>query len=344
MPQGLMRSNRLRSIAMGVAVAAVVVLFVVSLGVGVRDIPVSHVVDALIHADRSPGNPRLDEVNVLWDQRIPRGLLALFVGAALAMSGAIIQAMTRNPLADPGILGVNAGSAFAIVVAISVFGIGSYWGYVWFALVGAAVAAVVVYALANTGRAGATPVRLALAGVALAAFLGGVTQGMVLIDSAAFTTMRFWQAGSITNRGYGVVAAVAAFVVIGAVIAIAVSRALNAVALGDDMAVALGVPLTRVRVLGVAAVTLMCGAATAAAGPIGFVGLMIPHVVRWIVGPDQRWILPFSMVGGAILLVCADMLGRVTLNDEEIPAGIITAFIGAPVLIMLARRRTASEL
>lgn len=339
-----MRSNRLRSIAMAVAIAAVVVLFVVSLGVGVRDIPVSHVIDALIHQDRSPDNPDLDEVNVLWDQRIPRGLLAILVGAALAMSGAIIQAMTRNPLADPGILGVNAGSAFAIVIAISVFGIGSYWGYIWFALVGAAVAAVLVYALANSGRAGATPVRLALSGVALAAFLGGVTQGMVLIDSAAFTTMRFWQAGSITNRGTGVVIGVGAFVVIGTIVAVIVSRALNAVALGDDLAVALGVPLTRVRVLGVVAVTLMCGAATAAAGPIGFVGLMVPHVVRWIVGPDQRWILPFSLAGGAILVLCADLLGRVTLNDEEIPAGIITAFIGAPVLILLARRRMASEL
>ncbi|MGO3325944.1 FecCD family ABC transporter permease, partial [Gordonia sp. (in: high G+C Gram-positive bacteria)] len=294
--------------------------------------------------DRSPGNPNLDEVNVLWDQRIPRGLLAVLVGAALAMSGAIIQAMTRNPLADPGILGVNSGSAFAIVIAISVFGISSYWGYIWFALVGAAVAAVLVYALANSGRAGATPVRLALSGVALAAFLGGVTQGMVLLDSAAFTTMRFWQAGSITNRGTSVVVGVGAFVLVGTIVAVIVSRALNAVALGDDLAVALGVPLTRVRVLGVIAVTLMCGAATAAAGPIGFVGLMVPHVVRWIVGPDQRWILPFSLAGGAILVLCADLLGRVTLNDEEIPAGIITAFIGAPVLILLARRRMASEL
>ena len=252
--------------------------------------------------------------------------------------------MTRNPLADPGILGVNAGAAFFVAFAVGVLGVTGIGSYIWFTFAGAVVATIVVYALGSLGRAGATPIRLTLSGIALGAVLGGVTSGMLLLDPDAFDRMRFWGAGSLAGRGLDIASEVAPFIALGVFLAALIARPLNAIALGDDLAQSLGANVIRTRIVGVVAVTLLAGAATAAAGPIGFVGLMIPHMVRWFVGPDQRWILIYTVFAAPGLLLLSDVVGRIVIRPGELQVGIVTAFVGAPVLIVLVRRKKASGL
>ncbi|ORM37811.1 iron chelate uptake ABC transporter family permease subunit [Williamsia sp. 1135] len=336
--QGLAATNARRALGWLVGVAILALVCLLSIAIGAKDIPFGTVWDALWSYDNSG-----DHI-IIRDLRIPRTVLGLLVGVALGIGGALIQAMTRNPLADPGILGVNAGAAFAVALAVGVLGYTGIWAYIWFAFAGAVVVTVVVYALGSVGRGGATPIRLTLAGVAIGAVLTGVTTGLILLDPQAFDQMRFWNAGSIAGRGLDVSGAVAPFIVVGLVLAFAIARPLNAVAMGDDLARSLGANVTRTRVIGVIAVTLLCGAATAAAGPIAFVGLMVPHVARWIVGPDQRWILAYTLVFAPILLLLSDVIGRVIIRPGEMQVGIVTAFVGAPVLIFLVRRGKASGL
>lgn len=333
------RNHRLRR-AVGFVVAAVglLVLVLVSIAVGAKQIPLPDVIDALVD------NSREGDDFIIWDLRVPRTVIAVCVGAALGVSGALIQALTRNPLADPGILGVNAGAAFFVALGVAYFSVGSVGGYVWFAFAGALVVTVAVYVIGSAGRGPADPVRLTLAGVALGAVLSGIVTAMVLLDPRAFDKMRNWNAGSVVGRGYDVLLPVLPFLVVGLLLAATAARSLNAVALGDDLANSLGTSVTRTRVVVIIAVTLLAGGATAIAGPIGFVGLMVPHIARWIVGPDQRWILAYTLVLAPSLLLAADVLGRVVMRPGEIPVGIVTAFVGAPVLIILVRRKKASGL
>lgn len=319
--------------------ALLVVVSLASLLVGARPVAVSTVLDALFAYDGGSA-----EHIIVRDYRLPRTLLGLLCGAAFGVSGALIQAATRNPLADPGILGVNAGAVFFVTLSVGLFGFHSIDAYLWFAFVGAILVTLAVYALGAAGRDGATPVRLVLAGVALSAVLGGIGSAITLLDPQAFDSMRFWSIGSVAGRNMEIVATVAPFIGAGLVIALVAARSLNAVALGDDLARSLGTSLLRARILAVVAVTLLAGAGTAAAGPIGFVGLMVPHVVRWLTGPDQRWIISLTMIHAPVLLLAADIAGRLILFPGELEAGIVTAFIGAPVLILLARRRQASSL
>ncbi|MFC6013757.1 FecCD family ABC transporter permease [Nocardia lasii] len=335
---GTVTSNRGRSLGLLVAAAILLVALALSLTVGTRDIPLAAVWDALWNYDGSA-----DQL-VVRSLRVPRTMLGLLVGMALGVAGALIQAMTRNPLADPGILGVNAGAAFFVALAVAIFGFTSIWQYMWFAFLGAVVVTVAVYLLGSQGRGGTTPIRITLSGVAIGAVLYGITNGLMLIDPKTFDHLRFWYAGSIAGADPGVVWAISGFVVAGLVLAFAVARPLNSIALGDDLARSLGVDIANTRRLGIIAVTLLCGAATAAAGPIGFVGLMVPHVARWLVGPDQRWILPYTVLGASTLVLLSDVLGRIVLRPTELQVGIVTAFVGAPVLIMLVRRRKASGL
>jgi iron complex transport system permease protein len=281
---------------------------------------------------------------VVRELRVPRTILGIAVGAALGLAGALMQALTRNPLADPGILGVNAGAAAAVVFAIGVLGLTSLQAYVWFAFVGAAVTAVVVYALGAMGRAGATPVRLALAGTAVSAAFSAFTSAVVLLDTTTFDAFRFWSVGALADRGTYVLKSVSPFLIVGVLLALALSRSLNAIALGDDTGRALGAHIGRTRALGALAVTLLCGAATAAVGPIGFVGLTVPHIARAITGPDQRWVLPYSLVLAPILLLSSDIIGRVVMKPGELQVGIVTAFVGAPAFIALVRRRRIAAL
>lgn len=329
-------SRRLIGFLVGLAVVAV--LAFLSLWVGAKPVPVDAVWQVL------SSNALSDDAILIRDSRLPRTILAILVGAALAVGGALIQAMTRNPLADPGLLGVNSGAAFFVAIAVGILGITSLGNYLWFAFVGAAVAAVLVYAVGSRGPSRGSPIRLTLAGVAVTALLTGVTTGLTLLNPDAFDQMRFWYAGAIAGRDMSVVVAVAPWIAAGFVLALAASRSLNAMALGDDTARALGASVRRTRAIGMIAVTLLCGAATAAAGPISFAGLMVPHVARWVVGPEQRWIMAYSVVGGAGLVLLADIVARVAVPPGELPVGLLTAFFGAPVLIALVRSSKASAL
>lgn len=330
------RRQALRLAGLVASVAALAVVAVLGIAVGAKQIPLDQVWHGVFHYSGS------DTDVVIRDVRYPRTLLGLLVGAALGLAGTVMQALTRNPLADPGVLGINAGASAAVVTAISFFGVTSLAGYVWWAFAGAAVVSVAVYVLGGTRSA--TPVRLALAGTALSAVLVGYINAVNLLDTAALDKMRFWTVGSLAAATMPTVTRIAPFLAVGALFALLLARPLNALALGDDQARALGTRLTRTRVLAMAAVTLLCGGATAACGPIVYVGLMVPHAVRALTGPDMRWILPYSAVLSPVLLVGADVLGRVVARPGELQVGIVTALIGGPVFIFLVRRRRMAQL
>lgn len=281
---------------------------------------------------------------LVWDYRIPRTLIAICVGASLAVAGGLVQALTRNPLGDPGILGVNAGAAFAVTLVIWLADMTATSQLIWAALVGAALTTLAVVAVGSSGRGPATPLRMTLAGVAIAAVLSGITSGLRLLDTRTFDQFRVWSSGSVVGRDLGDLLSVAPLMALGVIIALAVARPLNALGMGDDVAASLGTRVPRTRTLTVLGISLLAGSATAVAGPIGFVGLMVPHAVRWATGPDQRCILPLAILGGAVLLVVSDVVARVLLMGREIPVGVVTAFVGAPVLILLVRRKRVSTL
>lgn len=318
----------------GIGLAAVCML---SLGVGARPIPPAVVLEAVIAYDDS-------DIHAVVRQRLPRTVLGLLVGGALGGCGALIQAYTRNPLADPGLLGVNAGATFAVTMGAGFLGLRAPHQYVWLALGGALATTVLVYLIGRSGRGGATPVRLVLTGVAVEAILVGLSSFIILKNLAIFQALRFWGIGSLGGRDPAVLAAVAPVIAVGAVLAVPTATMLNATALGDDLGRGLGARLPLTRALAVAGVTLLGGGAVAMAGPIGFVGLMVPHVVRWFTGPDQRLLLFGSVLAAPTLLLGADVLGRVVLPGGELPVGVATAIVGAPVLIVLARRQKVGAL
>ncbi|MDT8913057.1 iron chelate uptake ABC transporter family permease subunit [Amycolatopsis sp. PS_44_ISF1] len=314
--------------------AVLLAVVVASLVIGTRAIAPSVVLDAVLHG--AAGRP--DEL-VVTRVRVPRTVIGLLAGAALGVAGAIIQGVTRNPLSDPGILGVNSGASLGVVLAISAFGIQSMSGYVWFGFAGAALAAVVVYGVGSLGRDGATPLKIVLAGAACSAAFGSLTTGLLVTDDLTFDQFRFWQVGSLAGRDLAVVAQAAPFLVAGAVLAAGCGRRLNGLALGDDVARALGQNVVLSRILCALAVVVLCGTATAMAGPIAFVGLVVPHAARLLTGPDHRWLLPYSMLLAPLLVLAADIAGRVAAPPGEVQVGIVTAVLGAPVFVLLVRRR-----
>lgn len=285
-----------------------------------------------------------DADRVIRYLRFPRTAAGLLAGMALGLSGAVMQGITRNPLADPGILGVNAGAALAVVVAIGVLGVQTLTGYVWFAMAGALVATIVVYAVGAVGRGGATPVKLALAGAAMSALLGSVSSAITLLDLSTLNEFRFWVVGSLTLATGSIVAQALPFLAVGTVLALALGRSLNQIALGEDLASSLGTRVDLIRILAGASIVLLAGTATAMAGPIGFVGLAVAHAARAVVGPDYRWILPWSLVLAPTVLLLSDVIGRLVARPDELQVGIITALIGAPLFIALVRRRKLADL
>ena len=318
-------------------VAGLAAVVVASFAIGARDIDLSTTIAALF--GRGEGTDGM----VVVDLRGPRTVIGLVAGAALGLAGALMQGVTRNPLADPGILGVNAGASLLVIVAIAVFGVSSASGYVWFAFVGAALATVLVY-LVGSGRGGATPLSLTLAGAAVTAMLTALITLVLLTDLDTLSQFRFWQVGSLTGRDLATVATVAPFIAVGVVLALVLGPRLNVLALGDDLATGLGQSVTVTRIAAAIAVVLLCGGATAIAGPIVFVGLVVPHIARRIVGPDYRWILAYSLLLGPILLLVADIIGRLVVRPAELEAGMLVAAIGAPVLVTLVRRSRVSAL
>lgn len=316
-----------------VSVGVLALILLASLALGARDIAPADVVQALV--DRQIGDADHD---VVWDQRMPRTIVGLAVGAALALAGTVMQGITRNPLADPGLLGVNAGASLFVVLAITLVGVTSPSGNVWFAFAGAAVAAVVVYGIGAIGREGATPVKLALAGTALTAGLSSIITLILLTDDSSLNSYRRWSVGSLAGRSVDELTAVAPFLIMGAVIALATGRTLNLLAMGDDLARGLGQNVHLARIAAGLAIVLLAGGATAIAGPIVFVGLLVPHLVRPFTGPDYRWILVYSLVIGPAILLLADVIGRVVLTTGEVEAGLVVALVGAPALIVIVRR------
>jgi iron complex transport system permease protein len=277
-------------------------------------------------------------------KRIPRTLLAVLVGAALGLSGAVMQGVTRNPLADPGILGVNTGAALAVAVGVAGFGLVTYSAYIWTAIVGAAVTAVFVYTVGSLGRGGATPLKLALAGAATSAALASFITAVVLGRNDIASVLRSWQIGGVGGGNFDAIGQVLPFLVLGLGISLLSARALNSLALGDELAAGLGERVALVRAAAALGAVVLCGAATAVAGPIGFVGLVVPHLCRLLIGVDHRWLLPFSTIGGAVLLTGSDVIGRLVARPSEVNVGIITALIGAPFFIWIVRRQKVREL
>lgn len=326
---------RLAWLFAGVLVLALLV--VASLAFGTRIISLDELLSAL-------GGDTSGIAEAAVVKRVPRTVLAVLVGAALAMSGATMQAVTRNPLADPGILGVSGGAALAVVTGIAFFGLADPFAYVWVAIVGAGVAAVFVYTVGSLGRGGATPLKLALAGAATAATFSSLVSAILLPRVDILTIFRFWQIGGVGGATWERIAVILPFLAVGAVVCLICARGMNTLGLGDDLAAGLGEHVVRTRLVAWAGAVILCGAATAIAGPIGFVGLVVPHLCRLLVGPDQRWLLPFSAITGAGLLVAADVVGRVIARPQEIEVGIITAVIGAPFFIWIVRRQKVREL
>ncbi len=321
-----------RSAGLLAALLALAVVSLISLGVGARPMSLGDAWRGLVDPD-APG------YSVVHQMRLPRTLLGLLAGAALGVAGAVMQTLTRNPLADPGILGINAGAAAAVVTAISFLGVSTFAGFVWFAFAGSGAVAVLLYAVGG-GRS-ATPARLALAGAALNAALYSYVQAVQLLDTAALDQMRFWIVGSLASAQASIVWQLLPFTLAGLAVAFLLARPLNALAMGDDAAQALGANPARARAVGVVVITLLCGAATAACGPIAFVGLMVPHLVRALTGPDLRWLLPYCAVLSPVLMLVADVLGRVVARPSEVQAGVLTVVIGGPVFLYFVRRRKA---
>jgi iron complex transport system permease protein len=326
-------TRRRRLIALAVLFAVLVACCFASVAVGAKEIGLGDVWKAFAAYTNTENDI------VIMSLRLPRTGIGVLAGAALGLAGALIQGHTRNPLADPGLLGVNAGAALVVVIGIYVFGVTSLIGYVWFAFAGALAASVAVFVLGSMGRGGPTPVTLALAGAAVTAMLSAFTSAIILVDVQTLDAYRFWAVGALAGRDASVAGQVVWFIVLGMVIAFASAPALNALALGDDVATSLGHSVRRTHVAGVIAITLLAGSATAACGPIAFVGLVVPHLARTFTGPDFRWLLPVSALVGAILLLVADIVGRVVVRPSELQVGIVLALVGGPFFVWLVRRR-----
>ncbi|MFB6960759.1 FecCD family ABC transporter permease [Streptomyces sp. NPDC056309] len=324
-----------RAVGLLVSVAVLLLVALASIAIGAKELSLAQVWHGLFQDSGTYGD-------IVVGERLSRTVLGLLAGSALGLAGAVLQALTRNPLADPGILGINAGASAAVVTAITFLGVTSLSGYVWFAFLGAAAVGALVWFLG--GSRGATPVRLALAGTAIGAALYGYVQAVMIMDGAALGRMRFWTVGSLASATTATVVQVLPFFAVGTVVALLLARPLNAMAMGDDTARALGADLNRTRALAMLAATVLCGAATAACGPIVFVGLMVPHVVRSFTGPDLRWILPYATVLSPVLLLGADVVGRIVARPAELQVGVVTAIIGGPVFILLVRRRRTAQL
>ena len=331
------RSARVRVTWLLFLAAVLLLVMTASLAFGSRDVAVSDVWSALGGAEQT-----LEEAAVT--KRVPRTLLAVVVGAALAVSGTVMQGVTRNPLADPGILGVNMGASLAVVTAIAHFGLASASGYIWVAMTGAALTAAFVYTVGSLGRGGATPLKLALAGAAISAALASLVSAVVLPRNDISDTFRLWQIGGVGGASYSQLGSVVPFLAAGFLLCLASARALNSLALGDDLAAGLGERVALVRATSALGAVVLCGASTAVAGPIAFVGLLVPHTCRLLVGVDHRWLLPFAALGGAALLTAADVVGRVVARPSEIDVGILTAVIGAPFFIHIVRRQKVRSL
>lgn len=331
------RPARVRALWLLLALLVLAALMVASLAFGSRAVAWSDVWSALGGADGT-----LEQAAAT--KRIPRTVLAVVIGGALGLAGAVMQGVTRNPLADPGILGVNMGASLAVVTAVAFFGLTSPTGYIWVATAGAGVSAVFVYVVGALGRGGATPLKLALAGAATSAAFASLVTAVVLPRNDIAGSFRLWQIGGVGGASFERIGHIVPFLLVGSAICLLSARALNSLALGDELAAGLGERVALVRAVAALGAVILCGASTAVAGPIAFVGLVVPHACRLLAGVDHRWLLPFSVLLGASLLTAADVVGRVVARPAEIDVGIVTALIGAPFFIYIVRRQKVRAL
>lgn len=329
----LIGSAAMLPVGLLVALLLLALAAAVAVGLGAAEIDLGTVSRALVAYDSG----QIEQV-IIRTVRLPRVVAGLLVGAGLAAAGAIMQGVTGNPLASPGLLGINAGAAFAVVVGVYVLGAPPLPVYGLLAMIGATVAGVLVYALASLGRGGASPAKLTLAGVIFSLFVSALTTALLVLDQNTFDQIRFWTVGSLAGRDWGMVLWLGPFVVAGLALGLLLGRQITTLSLGADVARGLGQQVGRTRALSAAAVILMVGGAVAIAGPVGFVGLVVPHAVRVLVGYDYRWITPYSAVGGALLVTVADTAGRVVQRPQEVPIGVMLALVGAPFFIYLVRR------
>jgi iron complex transport system permease protein len=331
------RPGSVRFLWLLAVLALLVALMIASVAVGSRDVDWSDIVAALGGSTENIGQAAVTK-------RIPRTLLAVAVGAALGLSGAVMQGVTRNPLADPGVLGINMGASLAVVAGLAWFGLFSATSIIWTAIAGAALAAVFVYAVGSLGRGGPTPLKLALAGAATSAALTSFITAVALPRGDIAESVQSWEIGGVGGATFDSLGTVLPFLAVGFAVSLLSARSLNSLALGDDLAAGLGERVALARAVAALGSVLLCGAATAVAGPIGFVGLVVPHLCRLLVGVDHRWMLPFSALTGACLLTATDVLGRIVARPSEIDVGIITALVGAPFFIWIVRRQKVREL
>ncbi|MEU7001959.1 iron ABC transporter permease [Nonomuraea sp. NPDC046570] len=323
-----------RLLTLTALLAAVAVAVVLSITIGSKPVPLTDAWHALTASTGTENDI------IIRSLRLPRTAIGVLAGIALGVAGALMQGHTRNPLADPGLLGVTQGAAFAMVASIIVLGATNLYAYIWFGLAGALIASVGVFALGMVGGSGGpTPVTLALAGTAVSAFLYALTSALVLVDEQAMDVFRFWQSGSIASRGPAVVWQVLPFILVGLILAMINAPGLNALSLGEDVARSLGQNIALTRTIGVASVTLLAGASVAACGALAFIGLIVPHLARPLSGTDHRWLLPYSGLVGVALLLVADVIGRVVAPPGELEVGVVLALMGAPFFIALVRRR-----
>ncbi|MFF7340323.1 FecCD family ABC transporter permease [Streptomyces sp. NPDC008163] len=336
-PGGVTVARRRRVTGLAALAVTVLVVGALSLMIGARSLNPGEVWHGLFAGPEA--DQRLSDIRlVVRTVRVPRTVLGIVAGIALGAGGALIQGYTRNPIADTGLVGVNAGASFAVVSVIAVFGFTDPLQYVWFGFLGSAVAGVVVFGLASIGRGAGNPLTLALAGQGVTVFLAAMTTAVALSDVKSLNALRFWNAGSVAGVGFDVIRPVTAFVAVGLVLAAVVLPSLNLLNLGDDVARGLGVNIALSRTIGIVAVTLLAGAATAACGPIAFLGLMVAHVARYLTGPDYRWLVPYAALLGAIVLLVCDIVGRLVVRPGELDAGVVVSLLGAPFFAVLVWR------
>lgn len=333
----LATADGVRMLSLPALLCVLVIAAMSAIAIGTATISWSSIAAAIFQFDGSRDHLLVTTI------RLPRVIAAVLAGSALAVSGAIMQAVTNNPLASPGLLGINAGAAFAVVTVMSFFGASVGDNYVWFSFLGAAAAAFIVYALGSLGTIGHSPVGLVLAGVIVGTFLTSLTTAVLIFDQSTLDAVRLWTAGSVTGRTMAQARTVAPFILIGLVAALLLGRHLTTLSLGADASRSLGQNPLVWRGVSVAIVILLAGGAVALAGPIGFVGLVVPHIVRMCVGVDYRWVVPFAALGGALLVVVADTVGRLIFGSQSFPVGVTIALVGAPFFLYLARTRLRGE-
>ncbi|MBE9008051.1 iron ABC transporter permease [Fortiea sp. LEGE XX443] len=333
LPRGIKKSELSPLVGLLVGLIILLIILVFSVTLGAAEIPLDKILASFVAFDGSY------EHLVIQSVRLPRSLVGILVGAALAVSGALMQGLTRNPLADPGILGIESGAALAVVTTIFVFGSSSLSVITVVAFLGAGVTAITVYFVGSLGRGGPTPLNLTVAGAALTALISSLTTAILIVSQSTLEEIRFWLAGSLAGRDANILLQVLPFVIIGLVVAFALGRQITTMSLGEDVAKGLGQQTAWIKIITAISVVLLAGSSVALAGPIGFIGLVVPHIVKFFIKADYRWILPYSAVMGAILILIADIAARLLLKPQELPVGVMTALVGAPFFVYLAKSK-----